>query len=97
LAVGPTTRVIPPKVRRFVLARDGGCVIDGCTSTYRLEVHHIVPRSEDGTHDPDNLVTVCWWHHHVAIHGQGQRIDPTSPPKRRRLIPVRIAPRAPPD
>ena len=37
------TRSIEPSMRRAVLARDGGCTIDGCTSPYRLEVHHIVP------------------------------------------------------
>jgi hypothetical protein len=89
LAVGPTTRVVPPKVRRFVLARDGGCVLEGCTSRYRLEVHHVIPRSQGGTHDADNLVTLCWYHHHVAVHGRGDRLDPQSPPARRRLIPAR--------
>lgn len=88
LAVGPTTRVVPPKVRRFVLGRDGGCVVEGCTSRYRLEVHHVVPRSEGGTHDAENLVTLCWYHHHVAVHGRGVRLDPQSPPTRRRLIPA---------
>ena len=87
LAVGPTTRVVPPKMRRFILSRDGACTIGGCNSTYRLEVHHIVPRSRGGTHDPANLTTLCWWHHHVAIHGRGFFIDPESPPKRRRLVP----------
>lgn len=86
LAVGPTTRVVPPKVRRFVLARDGGCTIDGCTSRYRLEVHHVVPRSVGGTHDAENLATLCWYHHHVEVHGRGMRIDPDSPPGRRRLV-----------
>ena len=86
LAVGPTTRVIPPKLRRYVVARDGQCVVDGCDTTYRLEVHHIVPRSQGGTHDVDNLVTLCWWHHHVAIHGDGMRLDPAST-SRRRLLP----------
>ncbi|MEE9228824.1 MAG: HNH endonuclease signature motif containing protein, partial [Acidimicrobiia bacterium] len=85
--VSATTGVIPPKIRRFVLLRDGGCTIDGCGSRYRLEVHHIVPRSQGGTHDVENLTTLCWWHHHVAIHGRGYRIDPTSPPQRRRIIP----------
>jgi hypothetical protein len=89
LAVGPTTRVVPPKVRRFVLARDGGCVVEGCASRYRLEVHHVVPRSEGGTHDAENLVTLCWYHHHVSVHGRGMRIDPQSPPARRRLLPAR--------
>jgi hypothetical protein len=87
LAVGPTTRVVPPKVRRYVLNRDGSCTIDGCTSRYRLEVHHIIPRSRLGTHDDENLTTLCWWHHHVAVHGRGYRIDPGSPPLRRRIIP----------
>ncbi len=87
LAVGPTTRVVPPKLRRFVLNRDGGCTIEGCDSGYRLEVHHIVPRSQGGTHDVENLTSLCWWHHHIAVHQRGYQIDPTSPPRRRRIIP----------
>ena len=78
---------IRPSLRRAVLARDDGCTIDGCTSAYRLEVHHIVPRSRGGDHSPENLTTLCWWHHHVAVHRRGMRIDPQSPPRRRRLIP----------
>lgn len=87
LAVGPTTRVVPPKLRRFVLARDDGCVVAGCDSAYRIEVHHIVPRSAGGTHDPANLASLCWWHHHVAIHGRGMRLDPDGDPMARRLLP----------
>jgi hypothetical protein len=81
------TRAIPPAVRSFVTHRDGGCTIAGCTSRYRLEPHHINPRSRGGTHDPDNLTTLCWFHHHIAIHRNGFRIDPHSPPGRRRLLP----------
>ena len=80
------SRAIPPAVRRLVAARDGGCTIAGCTSRYRLEPHHIVLRSDGGTHDPENLTTLCWFHHHVAIHHQGLRIDPDSPALCRRLI-----------
>jgi len=92
LAVGPTTRVVPPKIRRFVLNRDGGCTIDGCGHRYRLEVHHILPRSQAGTHNSENLTTLCWWHHHVAVHGRGHQIDPDSPPLRRRIIPPDTSP-----
>ena len=49
-------------------------------------VHHIIERSKGGDHSPDNLTTLCWWHHHVAVHRQGMRIDPQSPPRRRRLL-----------
>jgi hypothetical protein len=80
------SRSIPPAIRRFVLHRDGGCVIDGCSSRYRLEPHHEVPWGQFGSHDPDNLVTLCWYHHHVAIHGEGYRLEPGTPPQRRRLI-----------
>ena len=80
---------IRPSLRRAVLARDDGCTIDGCNSAYRLEVHHIIPMSKGGDHTPDNLTTLCWWHHHVAVHRRGMRIDPQSPPRRRRLLPPR--------
>ena len=84
-----STTSIRASLRRAVLARDDGCTIDGCTSTYRLEVHHIIPVSQGGTHIATNLTTLCWWHHHVAVHRRGMRIDPESPPRRRRLLPPR--------
>jgi hypothetical protein len=87
LAIGTATTTIPPRLRRFILARDDGCVIDGCSSTYRLQPHHITLRHHGGTNHPDNLATLCWYHHHTVIHGQGFRLDPNSPPGRRRLIP----------
>lgn len=75
LGMGRRSRVIPNRLRRFVLHRDGGCTADGCTSRYRLEVHHAVPWSEGGPTTPENLVTLCWFHHHVVVHGWGYRID----------------------
>jgi hypothetical protein len=86
LGTGPASSTIPPRVRRYVLARDGGCTIDGCASRYRLQPHHIIQRAQGGTHHPENLATLCWFHHHRVIHGLGYTIDPTSPPMRRRLI-----------
>jgi hypothetical protein len=87
LTVGPTARTIRPKLRRFILRRDGGaCTADGCRSRHRLQPHHIQPSSQGGTHDPANLTTLCWFHHHVVIHRHGFRIDPDSPPQRRRFL-----------
>ncbi len=80
------THAIRPAVRDAVLFRDDGCVIDGCQSRYRLEPHHILERSRNGGNEPENLATLCWFHHHVAIHGEGFVLDPESPPKRRKLI-----------
>ena len=77
---------VPPAIRSLVMARDMGiCSIEGCRSRYRLQIHHIHPRSRGGSHHPENLITLCWYHHHVAIHGMGMEIDPDSPVHRRRL------------
>ena len=88
LAAGRTTRVISPKLRRAVLYRDGGCTADGCTSRYRLQPHHIIPWSQGGPTNPDNLTTLCWFHHHVVIHQMGYTIRPDSPPGRLRFQPT---------
>jgi len=88
-------RVIPRSVRSFVADRDGGCTVAGCISRYRLEPHHIIPRAFGGSHDPENLTTLCWFHHHIAIHLHGFRIDPDSPPLKRRLIKPRTGPDPP--
>lgn len=80
-----STRAIPPAARRHVAWRDGACTADGCTSRYRLEPHHIRPWSQGGDHHPTNLTTLCWFHHHVVVHGHGSHIDPDSLPGRIRF------------
>lgn len=96
VSTSPASRTIPPAVRAFVYQRDGHrCVIAGCQSRSRLQPHHLMPFSEGGSHDPDNLITVCWYHHHVVIHQQGLVIDPDSPSQRRTFLrarPVRAGP-----
>lgn len=80
-------RVSRPQ-RRQILHRDQHrCTVDGCSSRSRLEIHHIVHRSRGGDHDDDNLTTLCWFHHHVVVHRRGFRVEPSSPPGRRRLRP----------
>ena len=86
IGVSHLGEAIPPAVRSHVLFRDQGlCTIDGCSSRYRLQPHHILQRSHGGDHDPNNLASLCWYHHHVAIHQMGMTLDPNSPPHRRRL------------
>ncbi|MDX1450779.1 MAG: HNH endonuclease, partial [Acidimicrobiia bacterium] len=87
VSVSPTSRTIPGPIRNRVLHRDGHqCVIAGCQSRSRLQPHHLTPYADGGTHDPNNLVTLCWYHHHVVVHQQGRRIDPDSPPQRRTFV-----------
>ena len=62
---------IPPAVRRAVLRRDNGrCVFPGCRHATFLDVHHIDPRAEGGTHHPDNLITICSAHHRAVHRGE---------------------------
>ena len=78
---------IPPAIRSYVLWRDQGqCSIEGCHSRYRLQPHHLQQRAHGGNHHPENLISLCWYHHHIAIHQMGMRIDPHSPIHRRRLL-----------
>jgi Domain of unknown function (DUF222)/HNH endonuclease len=87
VAVSHLTEAIPPAIRAWILHRDQGtCSIEGCRSRNRLQIHHIHERHHGGDHNPDNLITLCWYHHHVAIHMLGMTIDPQSPVHRRRLI-----------
>jgi 5-methylcytosine-specific restriction endonuclease McrA len=70
---GRNTSVIPPRIRRQVLARDRHrCRAPGCDRTRFLEVHHITPRRHGGTNKPENLVTLCAACHRLW-HERGRR------------------------
>jgi hypothetical protein len=98
VVTSPAARAIPPAIRHAVSHRDGVCVIDGCGSRYRLQPHHVIRFADGGTHCrrsdgprygvakqlPRNAEGVP--HHHVAVHGDGYRIDPESPRLRRKLL-----------
>lgn len=62
------SRAIPASIRRRVLERDQHrCQISGCRHTLDVDVHHIVPIADGGSHDPDYLVSICSAHHR-SIH-----------------------------
>lgn len=48
--------------------------MDGCSSSYRLESHHTIAWPEGGSTDAEDLVSLCWFHHEVAIHRLGLEI-----------------------
>lgn len=56
--------------RETVLKRDGYCCAE-CGSTDRLEVHHIHHRSDGGTDDPENLITLC-----MKCHAEQHKGEP---------------------
>jgi len=62
---------VPPAIRRQVMRRDGGrCVVPGCAQAVFVDLHHVVPRSEGGDHDPENLCVLCGAHHRALHRGQ---------------------------
>ena len=64
LHLGRSHRLATPAQRTALLARDGGCVIPGCTTTAdRCDIHHVNPWTDGGPTDITNLVTVCGRHH----------------------------------
>jgi hypothetical protein len=70
-------QAIPPAVVRFVWRRDHGrCQAPGCRSARGLEVHHLVRRTDGGSHEPANLVLLCSACH--LAHHRGQL--PLTPP-----------------
>jgi len=69
---GRRSRTIPPRLRRAIIRRDGNrCVIDGCDSRNRLQIHHVIPWSQGGPTDPENLIALCWYHHQIAVRQHG--------------------------
>jgi hypothetical protein len=69
LDYGRRARLVPRRVRRAVLARDRHrCRFPGCDATAYLDLHHVEEWVRDrGETEPENLVTLCWWHHR-AVH-----------------------------
>ncbi|WP_324013424.1 HNH endonuclease signature motif containing protein [Microbacterium sp. JZ37] len=58
-------RCFTPTQRKAIVARDGGCIIPGCTIPAAwCEIHHVQDHAQGGPTETDNGVLLCWWHHH---------------------------------
>jgi hypothetical protein len=72
LRQGKKQRLATPRQRRALAARDGGCVIPGCSvPPSRCQAHHVIPWVSKtflpGRTDIDNLALLCPFHH-ATIH-----------------------------
>ncbi|WP_108252830.1 HNH endonuclease signature motif containing protein [Planctomonas deserti] len=64
LRLASAERCFTAPQRRAITARDGGCLIPGCSIPAGwCEVHHVIPAAEGGPTHPDNGVLLCWFHH----------------------------------
>ena len=73
VAFGTSARVAPPALRALVLRRDRHCRFAGCRSRID-EVHHIVFWSRGGLTRSDNMLGLCWYHHHLVHEGGWQLV-----------------------
>lgn len=53
------------------------CMVVGC-SRVAVEVDHRVPRTEGGTDDPDNLVSLCREDHYLRHAGIELQLRPST-------------------
>jgi hypothetical protein len=72
LRQGKKQRLATARQRRALAARDGGCVIPGCSvPPSRCQAHHVIPWVSEtfapGRTDIDNLALLCPFHH-ATIH-----------------------------
>jgi hypothetical protein len=73
------TQTIPPAIRRQIVRRDHGrCAVPSCRSSRFLDIHHVRPRAEGGTHDPAMMTLLCGAHHR-AVHRGFLIIEGTAP------------------
>ena len=78
--LGRSMRIVPERLRRIVIARDGGCAYPGCLSTGHVDVHHVDHWTDGGRTDLDNLVALCAFHHDTHHAGAfGIAADPDLP------------------
>ena len=68
LNLGRGVRTATAAQKRALAARDGGCIIPGCTTPWQnCDVHHVTWWSLGGGTDIDDLALACP-HHHAEIH-----------------------------
>jgi uncharacterized protein DUF222/HNH endonuclease len=72
LDVGRPTKTVPTHLEQAVRRRDRHCRWPGCDRPAELsQVHHIVPRASGGLTRIGNLLTLCDFHHLIAVHTWG--------------------------
>ena len=71
LDVGRSTRVVPPALRRAVVARDHECRFPGCDRPPPwCDAHHVRHWADGGETTMQNLVLLCRRHHRM-LHEEG--------------------------
>lgn len=70
LNVGRKHRLVPPKLKQALAARDRHCQFPGCHHTQFLDAHHIEHWCDGGETNLSNMILLCS-HHHTLMHEGG--------------------------
>ena len=60
------------KLGNQALIKAAGGKCQRCGSTENLTAHHIIPLSDGGTNEPENIQILCDWHQ-KTLHGIHKR------------------------
>jgi Domain of unknown function (DUF222) len=73
---GRSKRLISNTQFDLLVIRDHGCRWPGCAiPAAGCDAHHADHWLDNGETEPDNLILLCWYHHHL-LHEQHWRIKP---------------------
>jgi len=63
-------RYYPPWLTAWLEQQYPVCGVEGCDADFNLETDHVVPLSEGGRTERDNLWRLCWHHHDLKTNGR---------------------------
>ena len=73
ILLGCSQRKVPKRLRKRLVARDGGCI--GCGASEQIcQVHHIKHWNHGGETSYHNTCLLCWRCHQIRVHQHGEEI-----------------------
>lgn len=69
IGLGANTRSVPKRLSRLIRARDKSCIFPNCGDDRHIQVHHVVHAAKGGPTIEENLVALCYSHHHLVHEG----------------------------
>ena len=60
--------------RKFKHRDEWKCHIEGCNCKNSLDIHHIIPLSQNGSNEMENLIPLCK-EHHKGVHRDDWDVD----------------------
>jgi hypothetical protein len=67
-AISHLGRTINRALRTALVHRDRTCVVPGCGTAFGLEIDHVIPVTDDGPTELDNLALLCHHHHFLKTY-----------------------------